>query len=346
MEFRNIVSLLESLESKLSALESGSAPLSDYPELRASFADVALRLGKCVVRAKEQDPDKRLYGPAQAERVLATHARMPPLEERVAALAGRAAEAAASAQAAGAAAAAAAEAASAALAAQAAQAAQQAELQVAQAAAAAAAAAAAQEASAREAAARLQEEAAARAAVRAVERERAQAALAAQQAAQEAEAQAARDLSLARERLEHQRRVEVVVAAAQGARAGGATSAAAPPAPAPAPGGTVLEAGSAAAFHSLLQAASSSAGGAGVRCCVLLHAAWCPRSKALGPPFLALARRHPGVAFCRVDVDMVPEVAVQAGVGEAPALLAYGPGGSVAARPDSLAELEQLLLLP
>jgi hypothetical protein len=351
MEFRGIVSSLDALEAELRGLEEGALPYSAFAGVRAALADVTPRMSKCVARAKEPDPEKRLYGPAQAERVLAAAERLTALQGRADALEGRAAEAGAAAAAAAAAVQAAAEAEAVALAGAAAAAAA---AEVAAATAtrqAALAAAAAREEEAREAAALLEREAAARASARAQEQLRAEAALAAQKAAQEKEAQAAREEGLAREHAEHQRRVEVVIAAAQGARAGGGGASAPAALPAAGAGATLCTAGGGGggfrgAVQDLYSAAAlrqACAGAGAPRAAVLFFASWCARSSALRAPFAALARRFPALLFFACDVDVGAEAAMELGVGEAPALRLYAAAGAQAGSFASIEALEEAL---
>jgi len=85
MEFKQILSQLELCEKFCGLFTSGELTSEEFTDKCSStiqaFEDTGPRLSKCVARAREPDPEKRIYGAAQTERVLAAEARYQALTE-------------------------------------------------------------------------------------------------------------------------------------------------------------------------------------------------------------------------------------------------------------------------
>jgi thioredoxin len=79
---------------------------------------------------------------------------------------------------------------------------------------------------------------------------------------------------------------------------------------------------SSAGFHSALQASSLVV--------VDFYATWCGPCKALTPKYEAMARAHPTVRFCKVDVDALDAIAAEHNVTGMPTIVLYKRGREVA----------------
>jgi thioredoxin 1 len=56
------------------------------------------------------------------------------------------------------------------------------------------------------------------------------------------------------------------------------------------------------------------------------HATWCPPCRAIKPFFEQLSKKHTDVQFIKVDVDVLGEVAQEAGIRAMPTFLIYKDG--------------------
>jgi len=278
------------------------------------MAEIGPRLSKCVFRAKEPDPEKRIYGAAQTERVLVAESRYATLAEALNGVA------------------AAAEGAMERLKEDAAKTFLQSKT------AEDAAlrsfietnerdkqlklagiqretdAAALREKERQEAVERLEEEARVRATLRALEREKELAAAEKEKFAAVRAEELAKQDQLSREKLVRDKRVNAIVSEAQKAGVGGGASGSFSPSLNPTARTGIQQVESREALLEWLRNGSQL----GLKVVALFYASWCPQSTTWVAQTQPFVERFPCTLFLKVDVDISPQLAIEEGALDCP----------------------------
>jgi hypothetical protein len=318
MEFKQILSVFDTCDQFLSSYNSGLIEPEDlhlqYTYIATSMAEIEPRLSKCVLRAKEPDPEKRFYGAAQTERVLLAESRYATLVESLKSVAAAAQGAMERLKE---------DSAKTLLLAKTAEddalkssievneRDKQFKLACIQ---RESVAAALREKERQEAVERLEEEARVRAALRALEREKELAAAEKEKVAVMKTEELAKQDQLIRERIMREERVNAIVSQAHKAGVGGGTSNSIFTSLNLTVRTGIQQVQSREALFELLRNGSQL----GLKVVALFYASWCPQSTTWVSQTQSLVKRFSCTLFLKVDVDISPQLAIEEGALDCP----------------------------